>query len=243
MMFKLALILCMFTFAKGEFRTCITGCGPFYDCGEFQYDVLYGCAKNCLDAEPDRSLDESPWKVLDSAWNERNCIGALFETAVPSCIDECDRFSDCADFQDEFSSTEGCAFDCMRSENAVEFLGASWDSGPSGGSDTCAGNLSYAPTDLPSCFARCNSDLDLIECEQIQYEISDRFGGCMSKCSMSEQNEFWANRCDENLTRCEYNGTLVNTSVCAASGYRIPEIEHTNVVRGVRAHVSVYGVA
>ena len=52
----------------------------------------------------------------------------------------------------------------------------------------------------------------------------------MSKCSMSEQNEFWANRCDENLTRCEYNGTLVNTSVCAASGYRIPEIEYTKVV-------------
>ena len=95
----------------------------------------------------------------------------------------------------------------MRSENAVAFLDISWDSGPSQ-SGTCAGNLSYAPTDLPSCFARCNSDLDLVECEQIRFEILDRFGGCMSACSMSEQNEFWANRCDEDLNRCTDNGTL-----------------------------------
>ena len=89
----------------------------------------------------------------------------------------------------------------MRSENAVAFLDISWNSGPPQ-SGTCAGNLSYAPTDLPSCFARCNSDLDLVECEQIRIEILDRFGGCMSACSTSEQNEFWTNRCDEDLYRC-----------------------------------------
>jgi hypothetical protein len=68
---------------------CTKDCDPFYDCGDFQYEVLFGCAKDCVE-----DIDIT---ILENAWNARNCTGALFEIDTPSCLENCDRFSDCVD--------------------------------------------------------------------------------------------------------------------------------------------------
>ena len=68
---------------------CTKDCDPFYDCGDFQYEVLFGCAKDCVE-----DIDIT---ILENAWNARNCTGALFEIDTPSCLENCDKFSDCVD--------------------------------------------------------------------------------------------------------------------------------------------------
>lgn len=242
-------ILCFTTFlyfvatiqncSASTIPSCLSDCSPFQDCGDFQYHVLEGCAQDCFDHNTLTPNDiQENREFLQMAWGSyiggSPCQGTLYEYKTPSCLTDCSKFYECDEFQKEFSSMQdGCAFDCMGSNLAIKVMEDAWKYQTSS-SQECSGNFSYVPTDLPSCFSSCNSNLDLIECQDIRYEILDLFGGCMFECDKDVQNEFWNDRCGEkDLKRCGgyRNETLSSDgNSCLANGVYLPILDDTTKI-------------